>query len=213
MELPAPPPENGALKGRIAIIGWGSLIWDLDDLAPRVEGAWLMRAGPVLPFEFSRISPKRKLALAVCLDADRGAPCPTNAILSTRDDIHQAAEDLRARERAQAVERIGAFCARTGFRRSRIAEVGAAAADWCRATGAAGAVWTDLESNFEVMKGAPFSVAAGIAYLETLEGESLTEAVRYIENAPETTRTPLRMALEGNDWWRAQAARLRPQTA
>lgn len=204
--------EDSRLAGRIAVIGWGSLIWDLDDLAPKVEGAWLMRAGPVLPFEFSRISPKRKLALAVCLDADCGAPCPTNAILSHRDDIHQAAEDLRARERAPAVERIGAFCARTGFRRSRIAAVGAAAADWCRATGAAGAVWTDLESNFEEVKGALFSVAAGVAYLQTLEGESLGEAVRYIENAPEATRTPLREALATNSWWREQAAQLRPQT-
>ncbi|QIE56424.1 hypothetical protein G5B40_13715 [Pikeienuella piscinae] len=195
------------LNGRIAVIGWGSLIWDLDDLAPKVEGPWLMRAGPSLPFEFSRISPKRQNALALCLDPEHGAPCPTNAILSMRADIHQAAEDLRARERAREIGFIGAFCARTGFHRSRLPEITPVFAEWCEATGAAGAVWTDLDSNFTGMNGSDYSIAAAIAYLRTLEGASLDEAVRYIERAPETTETPLRSALRADTWWRQEVAR------
>ena len=58
----------GALKGRIAVIGWGSLIWDLDNLAHLITGDWMMGAGPSLPFEFTRVSPKRKMGLAVCPD-------------------------------------------------------------------------------------------------------------------------------------------------
>ncbi len=183
-----------ALRGRIAVLAWGSLIWDLDDLAPKVEGPWMMRAGPSLPFEFSRISPKRKLGLVLCIDPLAGVPCPTHAILSRRSDIHEAAEDLRARERAPAVERIGAFCARSGFRRSRVPEAGEAVAAWAEATGAAGAVWTDLEPNFREHTGRAFSVAEGLAYLARLEGESRAEAVRYLRNAPAETDTPLRRA-------------------
>lgn len=41
-----------------AVIGFGSLIWDLDDLAPRVEGQWTLYAGPRLPLEFSLVSAK-----------------------------------------------------------------------------------------------------------------------------------------------------------
>lgn len=197
-----------ALQGRIAVIGWGSLIWDLDDIEPKVEGAWLMRAGPRLPFEFSRISPKRKYGLTLCLDPDHGEECPTHAILSRRDDIHQAAEDLRARERAQSIEEIGAFCARTGFTRSRIPEVTEIFSAWCDATGAAGAVWTDLARNFEEMGGGDFSLSTATAWLRRLTGESLEEAVRYIEFAPETTDTPLRRALAGDEWWRAEAEKL-----
>ncbi|WP_340108085.1 hypothetical protein [Pikeienuella sp. HZG-20] len=195
-----------SLRGRIAVIGWGSLLWDLDDLAPKVKGPWLMRAGPALPFEFSRISPKRKLALALCLDPAHGALCPTNAILSLRSDIHEAAEDLRARERAADIGFIGAFCARTGFRRSRLPDVAALFSEWCAATGAAGAVWTDLDSNFEAVRGAPFSCDAAIAYLRGLRGESLEEALRYVSLAPETTETPLRRALDADPWWTGEIA-------
>ncbi|MDP6530786.1 MAG: hypothetical protein QF375_02760, partial [Arenicellales bacterium] len=53
---------------RFAIIGYGSLIWDLDNLAPYVEGEWDMYQGPHLPLEFSLISKKRKRALALAID-------------------------------------------------------------------------------------------------------------------------------------------------
>lgn len=199
-----------SLKGRIAVIGWGSLIWDLDDLAPKVKGEWLMGCGPALPFEFSRISPKRKMGLAVCLDPEHGDACRTNVVVSIRRDIHRAAEDLRQRERAPVVERIGAFCADTGFLRARLDPVGEAVRAWVAATGAAGAVWTDLEPNFEEVRGEAFSVARGAAYLRGLTGESREEAVRYIEYAPPATDTPLRRALSGEPWWREAAARHAP---
>ncbi len=196
------------LKGRIAIIGWGSLIWDLDDLAPKVQVPWLMGAGPVMPFEFSRISPKRKHALAVCIDPDNGDPCATNAILSIRDDIHAAAEDLRARERAARIDFIGFYCARTGTIRSRIPAMAEAVGDWCAVTGAAGAVWTDLDANFEAVHGTPFTVEAAIAYLKALPDESRAEGVRYITLAPATTDTRLRRALAAEEWWQEAAARI-----
>ena len=75
------------MDGRYAIIGWGSLIWDLEILTPHVDLPWRMRAGPALPMEFSRISIKRKMALAVCLDIERGVPCATHAVPSRRDAI------------------------------------------------------------------------------------------------------------------------------
>jgi len=195
-----------ALKGKIAVIGWGSLIWDLDNLAPFVAGDWMMGAGPALPFEFTRVSPKRKMGLAVCLDYVNGDRCPTNAILSKSIDIDQAAEELRARERAQIIDYIGMIHPASGARRSSIPEVADIFEDWCHRTGAAGAVWTDLGGNFEEDRGAPFSVPGAIAYLKTLQGESLIEAVRYIEYAPAATNTPLRRALAEDDWWRARAA-------
>lgn len=200
----------GPLAGRIAVIGWGSLLWDLDDLAPKVEGDWLMRAGPALPFEFSRISPKRKMGLALCLDPVHGRACPTHAIRSRRADIHAAAEDLRARERTAEARFIGAHCARTGFSRSRLPAVAALFADWCAATGAAGAVWTDLSSNFHEMSGEDFSIPAAMRWLRGLKGDSHEEAVRYIENAPATTATPLRDALAADPWWREQVKSARP---
>ncbi len=185
---------------RIAIIGWGSLIWDIEILAPYVTGDWQMNAGPQLPMEFSRVSPKRKLGLAVCLDPVVGVPCQTHVIASARAGIEAAVEDLRARERAP-VERIGAYHRR--FQHGRMPEVLEIVENWCAANGWDGAVWTDLEPNFHAHTAQEFSVARGIAYLKTLRGDSLIEAHNYIQNAPAQTRTPLRQALATDPWWQA----------
>lgn len=193
-----------------AILGWGSLLWDLANLTPHVRGEWLMQGGPALPMEFTRISPKRKMGLVVCLDANHGVECPTHAILSVRDSIHGAIDDLARRERAP-VARIGAVCLASGHRNGSSPEVVALVANWCAGTGRQGAVWTDLEPNFAAHRGEDFTIPRALAYLRTLTGESLDEAVRYIENAPAATDTPLRRALAAEDWWRAEATRLGPR--
>jgi hypothetical protein len=193
---------------RYAVIGWGSLLWDLDDLAPRVEGVWARGKGPRLPLEFSRVSPKRRHSLVVVLDAAHGRPCPTHAIASRRRELDAAAEDLAARERAP-VERIGAVCLASGETRSSAPGVAGAVAAWCAAGGWTGAVWTDLPANFAEVTGRPFSLAAGHAYLRELPAPSLAEAVRYIESAPAETDTPLRRRLAGCDWWRGAVSRHR----
>jgi hypothetical protein len=186
--------------GGIAILGWGSLLWDLDGLAPKVEGKWALRAGPRLPMEFSRISPKRRMGLVVCLDPVAGVPCPSHAIRSRRNRVCEAVADLAARERA-TTGRIGwATAEGDGF--GRMPDVVSAVAAWCRAAGRAAAVWTDLEPNFRETTGVAFDAEQGCAYLRRLEGASLIEAHRYIRNAPSTTRTPLRRALAVDPWWR-----------
>lgn len=193
------------LQGGYAILGWGSLIWDLDDLAPHVTLPWHMVGGPRLPMEFSRISPKRRRSLVVVLDPCDGVDCPTHAIRSIRDDIHTAAEDLRRRERAGSIDQIGALCTETGFARSTMPAITRRVADWCAATGARGAVWTDLPRNFLAETGTPFTLEAGLAYLRGLTGDSLAEARRYIDSAPAQTDTPLRRRLRDDPWWRALA--------
>jgi hypothetical protein len=192
---------------RYAVLGWGSLIWDLENLHPHVQGDWAMGAGPALPMEFTRVSPKRKRALAVCLDATHGVACTTHAIASTRGHIGAVVTDLARRERAPK-EHIGAVCIQTGHASGASAVIVEGVREWCLGAGWAGAVWTDLPSNFVDQLGEGFSVTRAIAYLRNLTGESLDEAVRYIENAPAATDTPLRRALASEPWWRAEARRL-----
>ena len=190
-----------SLHDAYVVLGYGSLIWDLEILASQVQLPWLLNAGPELPMEFSRISAKRLMGLVVVIDAVHGSLCPTHAILSNRTDIHAVADDLCARERSSSLDYIGAVCRRSGFSRSYQAEVAAHINAWCERTGAAGAVWTDLPQNFAEHAGSAFSIDDAIAYLRTLRGENLAEAVRYIENAPDATDTPLRRALARDAWW------------
>ena len=195
---------RGAMDG-IYILGWGSLIWDIENLAPHVTGDWRMSGGPRFPLEFSRISPKRALSLVVVIDADHGDDCPTHAIRSTRSEITAAAADLGARERAP-LERIG-FVAADGRSQASDPRIAARAAAWMRETGAAGAVWTDLPRNFSDYTDQPFSLSAGMAYLRGLPEDRLSAAVEYINSAPALTDTPMRRALIADPWWRAESAR------
>lgn len=184
---------------RIAILGWGSLIWDLENLSPHTAGKWLMESGPLLPMEFSRISPKRKLGLVVCLDPLVGVNCKTHAIQSAGTDISATIENLATRERAP-LEMIGAVHG-NGLQKGRMSEVCSSVANWCETNGWDGAVWTDLEPNFFDYTQRDFSISAGVNYLKTLSADNLTEAHNYIENAPHQTKTPLRSALETDEWW------------
>lgn len=190
-----------------AIVGWGSLIWDIENLAPHVRGDWEIGAGPALPMEFTRISPKRKLGLVVCLDAVHGIGCATHAIMSVRDEIGSVVGDLARRERAPA-HHIGAVCLTSGHANGASPEIVAGVREWCLTQGWAGAVWTDLPSNFTDHLGEAFTVPRAIAYLRGLTGDSLDEAVRYIEHAPAATDTPLRRALAKDEWWLTEARRL-----
>jgi len=200
-----PKPDPGASGDcRIAILAWGSLLWDLDDLAPHVAGAWRLRGGPRLPMEFSRVSAKRLRGLTVCLDPAAGVPCTTHAIASRRLDLHAARDDLARRERAP-VSRIG-WALANGVGESRLPAVVDAVVAWCRAGGWEGAAWTDLEPNFVEATGTHFTVTAGQEYLRALRGDSLAEAFRYIRKAPPSTRTPLRRALAADPWWRSLRA-------
>ncbi|MEM9371603.1 MAG: hypothetical protein AAGA26_10645 [Pseudomonadota bacterium] len=191
----------------IAIIGWGSLIWDLEILAPKTRGDWQMCAGPQLKMEFTRVSPKRKMGLAVCLDDQAGALCQTHYVESIRSDISDALRDLALRERTDP-QNIGAICLDTGFNRSDDPAISSEVVRWCAANGIRGAVWTDIGPNFSDRLGIPFTVERGVTYLRSLSGESLDEAVRYIENAPVSTDTPLRRALSSDAWWIGEAVRL-----
>jgi len=188
------------MTGQTLILGYGSLLWDLDDLAPHVRGGWRMAAGPALPLEFSRVSPKRKRSLVVVIDPAAGTPCSTHAIESARATVAEAVVDLAARERTE-VERIGWVDIEAGTAFSSHDGVTDTVRHWCEAQGARGVVWTDLDENFERATGAPFTVERGIAYLRGLEGESLAAAREYIDGAPIQTDTPLRRALAKEPWW------------
>jgi hypothetical protein len=185
---------------RIAVIGWGSLLWDLDDLAPKVRGAWHVARGPRLPFEFSRVSDKRKRALVVVIDREHGVECSTSFIESTRTDLDAAVDDLAARERAPR-ERIGHCTVDDDGPRSGQEDCIGRLRQWLVGADFQAAVWTDLPRNFEERVKAPFSIPRAIDYLKTLQGDARTEARRYVENAPANIETPLRAALREQDWW------------
>ena len=176
---------------RIAMLGWGSLLWDKDEEFDERHGRW-RSGGPTLKLEFSRISKSRGGALTLVIDPENGVETQVRWSLSRRPGLGDAVEDLRKREKSK-LRWIGIYSA-AGDRRGRDEEVLSVIEDWAGEHGLDGVVWTDLPGNFEDETGERFSVDTAMRYLKTLRGDDREKAFRYIENAPAFVRTPLRMA-------------------
>lgn len=170
---------------KIAILGWGSLIWDQRDLP--TLGVW-QKGGPVLPIEFSRISSDGRLTLVI--DEKNGVPVKTRYVESGSGTLGKAIEDLRKRE-GTSKSMIGVA--------SKTINNAKAGSDSIKAWDAEnkwdGVIWTGLPSNFEDIINVPFTVENGLTYLKGLAGEKRAKAWEYIERAPEEVVTPLRQAL------------------
>lgn len=175
---------------KIAIIGWGSLIWDPRDL-PR-EGVW-QDGGPECPIEFSRISRDARLTLVI--DPKNGKACITLHVLSPRSSLDDARDDLCRREGTND-KNIGWVDLKreTDSRKSHPYEANIydTVIKWCKENGYDAAIWTALASNFKENTGKDFSSDAALKYLVNLPKNVLRGALKYIRNAPECIDTPVR---------------------
>jgi len=175
---------------RIAILGWGSLIWKLGGLP--IASEWKTGA-PVLSLEFSRVSDNRKLTIV--LDPKAGTFCPTRFAFSDRSNLAEAIEDLCKREQT-VQEHIGFVDLQRNLSSSQSypdqVNVDAIVRQWCHDHQIEAAIWTALKPNFLQKVGVPFSVEAAIAYLEQLPPSIRTGAIDYFRQTPAEIDTPLR---------------------
>lgn len=180
---------------RIAILGWGSLIWELRSLEEHVRGGWKI-GGPQLPLEFSRKSRRRSDALTIVIDTAHGQGCLTRFITSARRKLDKAIEDLKDREGVPSADSIGFANLSSGETRDGTEKtVKAAIRSWAIKKNYDAVVWTALKSNFKC-----YSVERALLYLAELPPEGKAKAKEYIENAPDEIVTPLRKALSESDF-------------
>jgi hypothetical protein len=192
---------------RIAILGWGSLLWDQRPAFDAQHESW-QDDGPEFNLEFSRISAKTRAgALTLVVDDEHGALCRVAWCLSRRATIDEAAADLRERE-GTILRRIGRLHVATGRISPREIQPPSSLIAWARSRGLDGVVWTGLPSNYQAETGRPFTVADALSYLQNLEAAGQREAVAYVQQAPDFIATPLRTTLLQDDWFMAAAARM-----
>jgi hypothetical protein len=181
---------------KIAVLGWGSLLWDPSDL--RLATPFEL-TGPNLPIEFCRVSKTRRLTLVI--DETFGTLCKTYAATSAFNNLEEAMENLRVREGMSSAADVG-FVETASQKRSAAAtkrhpQVVETIADWALNAGYAAAIWTALDSYFDNQTAEPFSVNAAMRFLENLEQhdpEAFARALDYIRRAPASTQTPVREA-------------------
>jgi len=136
----------GNLKGKIAILGWGSLIWEPRDDFKKCMGKW-ENDGPILPIEFTRISYSRNGALTLVIDPDNGSQVRTKYTLSKRKEPEDTACDLRTRE-GTVIRHIGLIDLEKVFYRGHWSFIIDKIKLWATEKKLHAVVWTDLPSNY-----------------------------------------------------------------
>jgi hypothetical protein len=179
---------------KIAIIAWGSLVWDPRTL--QIKGDW-NNNGPMLNIEFSRVSKDGRLTLVV--DPGNGEEVKTYFAQSKRNDLGDAIADLRDREgtirkRIGFIDLINGSDSKTEFPDQ--VDVFTKIQDWCRSQNFDAAVWTALPSQFKDQTKLDFSVDNAITYLKNLPKSARENALDYIRNAPQEIVTPVRRKIE-----------------
>jgi hypothetical protein len=181
-------------KMKIAILGWGSLLWEggreFDDL----HETW-QYDGPNFKIEFCRVSESRLGALTLVIDTEHGFPVTVAWCLSKREKLEDAAADLRCREGTT----------NANIAHVRLDEEPLETKDpivaWARSKKLDAVVWTALKSNFKQKVKAPFSVEAALAYVKTLTPAGKVKAAEYIWRAPDFVQTAVRTALQQEPWF------------
>jgi len=183
----------------IAILGWGSLLWDTRPEFDDHHGVW-EQDGPSLRIELSRVSTTRGGALTLVIDPANGAPCRVAYARSTRRDPDDAICDLRSREGTSRAN-IGFLFVDGSRSQARDQTSFDAIKDWATARRFDVVVWTDLESNFAKQCGCAFSIENAVAHLQSLDAGAKARAAEYVWRAPAFVVTPLRTALQAEPWF------------
>ncbi|WP_020046792.1 hypothetical protein [Rhizobium leguminosarum] len=178
---------------RIAVLGWGSLIWNPAKLKIREP---FRQTGPILPIEFARISGNGRLTLVI--DERHGERCETFYAISSFDNLDDARDNLRDREGMTHVNGVGFVDLPHDVVSERALERHPNAVpivrEWAAQHDFDAVIWTALAPNFAEMQSVEFSVDAAMIYLKALPSEKFALAEDYIRKAPKTVRTPLRAA-------------------
>jgi hypothetical protein len=184
---------------KIAILGWGSLLWEKGGAFDQWHGEW-QRGGPFLKLEFSRISRRRLGALTLVIDDEHGTPTVVSWCLSKRKTVDDAICDLRCREET-TIDKIGRIVipGRSGSASGGGTEDALVA--WTRSKNLDAVIWTALKSNFRQKQNQSFSLEAALSYLKVLDPQAKSRAAEYVWRAPDFVKTPLRSELQREPWF------------
>lgn len=186
---------------KIAILGWGSLIWQPKTLAFDKKEGW-NKNGPFLPIEFSRISNDDRLTLVIDKDAE---PIKTFYAVSLYEELDEAVLDLARRE-GSGRKSIGFY--------NRIEEKFSPnefdfkeeVKEWIKFTDCDAVIWTNLgngnkfKEKFKSIKEDKINNKI-INYLDNLPGPIRACAEEYIRKTPKEIQTPIRSAIEKKLGW------------
>ncbi|MBP6425188.1 MAG: hypothetical protein KA278_05665 [Flavobacterium sp.] len=185
---------------KIAILGWGSLIWQPKELEFNKTFGW-NEDGPILPIEFARISKDGRLTLVI---TENGTEVPVLFTLSNYQNLEEAILNLAVRE-GSGRNSIGSydkskdtFSSKFLFKDEII--------NWIKNTDFDAVIWTNLGVNWNIKndKGdiiRQIEPERRIEYLKELKGHTSAIAEEYIRRTPHQIVTAFRKKIESELNW------------
>jgi hypothetical protein len=186
---------------KIAVLGWGSLIWKQDDLC--IEGDW-HTDGPTLAVEFARISSKddsdnTRLTLVLYPDSDK---VKVLWAMSGYENLDDAIENLRLREGMPSSRNIGYLDLVNNQKNGRFPKIIEDVENWAKSKNLDAIIWTDLPSNFKDVTGLNLEPSNVIEFLESLTPQGKAKSEEYVKKTPLQVRTKMRKVMEKELGWK-----------
>ena len=186
---------------QIACLGWGSLVWEPNDLP--IRGPW-MEDGPRLSVEFARQSRDGRITLVL---AETEHLVHSQWVLMEAVDLASAVEALRLRE-GIPLKNVGKHIGRWSRGDTAPATI-PVLSDWADEHGVTDVVWTGLPPKFSDHEIKP-SAEQVVTYLAGLSGEQLQRAEQYVRLAPRQIDTQYRRQIESALGWSAPVVDSKP---
>ena len=129
---------------KIAILGWGSLIWQAKELEYKKSFGW-QKDGPILPIEFARISKDGRLTLVI---TENGTKVSVLFTLSNYQNFDEAVLNLAVRE-GSGKGSIGSYD-KTKDKFSHDVFFKQNILDWIKDKDINALIWTNLGENWNI---------------------------------------------------------------
>lgn len=182
---------------KIAILGWGSLLWQPKDLQFDKEIGW-SENGPMLPIEFARISKDERLTLVITEDAKE---VKTYFAISSYESEEEAVLNLAIREGCGRGQ-IGSYDkSKNTFEPNVFFEKNIL--EWIKNKDIDAVIWTNLGEKWDVTNndGEVIKIVDRVDYLKKLKNHKRALAEEYIRRTPTQIDTHYRSLIEKElDW-------------
>ncbi|SDS50975.1 hypothetical protein SAMN05216503_3290 [Polaribacter sp. KT25b] len=184
---------------KIAVLGWGSLIWQPKELAFDKEFRW-KEDGPTLPIEFARISKDGRLTLVI---TSEGTEVLTLYTLSTYKVLEEAVLNLAVRE-GSGRKSIGYYDKTSDDFMPEKFQFKTKIREWIHKTNFDAVIWTNLGEKWKIEEKVNerlISPEKRIEYLREFKGNKKALAEEYIRKTPIQIRTKYRKLIEKELNW------------
>lgn len=176
---------------KIAIIGWGSLLFPQNKKKLSIVGNKFNENGPQVPLELTRISSDGRLTLVI--DEDAGVENNALYAISKHKTINKAFDELVKTEKVNP-KLIGVVDIRnkqTSESATKHSNTTMSIANWARKNKFDAVLWCALGRKFKDKINVKFSPENAVSYLSKLPVQERNNSIKYIKSLPKTIKTPV----------------------